>query len=77
MLFFVAITRYSLKYIYVRVYLLMLDLPALQSFVPPWVLCVLFVVDRWVQSDHILLIHLCPKMLPFGTKGQRSCPEDA
>jgi hypothetical protein len=35
------------------------------------------VVDRWVQSDHILLIHLCPEMLPFGTKGHKSFWEDA
>jgi hypothetical protein len=27
------------------------------------------VVDRWVQPDHILLIHKCPETLPFGTKG--------
>jgi hypothetical protein len=35
------------------------------------------VVDRCVQSDHILLIHPCPEMLPFGTKGHKSFREDA
>jgi hypothetical protein len=30
------------------------------------------VVDRWVQSDHILLTHPCPETLPFATKGHRS-----
>jgi hypothetical protein len=29
------------------------------------------VIDRWVQSDHILLIHPCPEKLSFGTKGHK------
>jgi hypothetical protein len=29
------------------------------------------VVDRRVQSDHILLIHKCPETLLFGTKGHK------
>jgi hypothetical protein len=33
--------------------------------------------DRWVQSYHILLIHPCPEMLPFGTKDHKSFREDA
>jgi hypothetical protein len=33
------------------------------------------VVYRWVQSDHILLIHPCPETLPFGTKGHKSSRE--
>jgi hypothetical protein len=36
-----------------------------------------YVADRWVQCDHILLIHPCPEMLPFGTKGHKSFGEDA
>jgi hypothetical protein len=35
------------------------------------------VVDRWVQSDHIFLIHSCRETLPFGTKGHKSFREDA
>jgi hypothetical protein len=35
------------------------------------------VVDRWVQSDHIFLIHPSSKTLPFGTKGHQSFREDA
>jgi hypothetical protein len=34
-------------------------------------------VERWVQSDHILLIHPCSETLPFGTKGHRIFREDA
>jgi hypothetical protein len=37
----------------------------------------LCMLDRWDHSDHILLIHLCPEMLPFGTKGHKSFHEDA
>jgi hypothetical protein len=33
------------------------------------------VVDRWVQSDHILLIHSYPETLPFSTKGHKSFRE--
>jgi hypothetical protein len=35
------------------------------------------VVDRWVQSDHILLIHPCPETLPFVTKGHKIFRENA
>jgi hypothetical protein len=42
MLFFVVVTSYSMKYIYLRIYLLMLDLVALNSFIVMWIFCVLF-----------------------------------
>jgi hypothetical protein len=40
-------------------------------------MCYNAVVDRWVQSDHILLIYPCPEVLPFGTKGHKVFREDA
>jgi hypothetical protein len=41
MLFFIVIVSYSLKYIYLRVYLLMLDLIPLYFFVVAWVFSVM------------------------------------
>jgi hypothetical protein len=36
-----------------------------------------FVVNRWVQSGHIFLIHPWPETLPFGSKDHKSFREDA
>jgi hypothetical protein len=41
MLFFIVVTSYSLKYIYLRVYLLMLYFVALNSFVEAWLFSVM------------------------------------
>jgi hypothetical protein len=35
------------------------------------------VADRWVQSDHILLIHPCTEKLLFGTKGHNIFRDNA
>jgi hypothetical protein len=34
------------------------------------------VVDIWVQSDRVLLIHPCLETLPFGSKGHKIFQEN-
>jgi hypothetical protein len=53
MLFFILVISYSLKYIYVRVYLLVLDLVVLYSFVAAWVFYVLLCVDPLMYGDFV------------------------
>jgi hypothetical protein len=58
MLFLIVVISYSLKYIYLRVYLLMLDLVALHSFVAVCVFCALFTQLVCVDVD-VVLLHAC------------------
>jgi hypothetical protein len=54
MSFFTAIISYSLKYIYLRVYLLMLDLVALYCFVTAWLFRVLFTQIIYVCRRNVI-----------------------
>jgi hypothetical protein len=56
-----------IMYVYTRVYIQGVNKYMLQRFM----------VDRWVQSDLILLIHHCPETHPFSTKGYKSFREGA
>jgi hypothetical protein len=57
MLFLIVATSCSLKYIYLRVCLLMLHLVPLHFFVAAWVFCVIYAARTDV--DAVLLLACC------------------